>query len=319
MAQHDIKSSARHTIALEIDGLQKLHKAIDQNFEQAVGRLSEVSGRVIVAGVGKSGHVARKIAATMASTGTPAQFVHPTEAAHGDLGMITKNDAIIALSWSGETAELRPLITYSRRFGILLVALTSQSTSALAKAADITITLPTAEEAGSIGLAPTTSTTIQIVTGDALAVALLEKNGFDTDRFRDLHPGGALGAQLKHVRDLMHQSEAVPLCPQTTGMADALLIISAKAMGCIGVTDAQNKLIGIITDGDLRRHITNDLLTKKAKDVMTPKPKTIAGDMIAPAALELMQKSQITALFVVEGGKPVGIIHIHDLLRQGVL
>ncbi len=319
MSQYDIKSSARQTIALEIDGLQKLLQTIDKNFEQAVMRLSKISGRVIVAGVGKSGHIARKIAATMASTGTPAQFVHPTEAAHGDLGMITQNDAIVALSWSGETTELRPLITYSRRFAILLVAITSRPNSALAKAADITITLPIAEEAGPIGLAPTTSTTLQIVTGDALAVALLEKNGFDQNRFRDLHPGGALGAQLKHAHDLMHSGAAMPLCAQTASMADALLIISAKAMGCIGVVDEQGKLVGIITDGDLRRHITDDLLTKNTKNVMTPDPKTITKDMLASTALELMQKSQITALFIVEDGKPVGVIHIHDFLRQGIL
>ena len=319
MSKPDIKSIAQHTIALEIDGLKKLSGALDQNFEQAVKRLSEVSGRVIVAGIGKSGHIARKIAATMASTGTPAQFVHPSEAAHGDLGMITQNDAVLALSWSGETAELRPLITYSRRFAILLVALTSQPASALAQAADITIKLPAAEEAGSIGLAPTTSTTIQIVMGDALAIALLETKGFDTNRFRDLHPGGALGAQLKHVGDIMHQGDALPLCDQTTSMAEALLTISAKAMGCIGITNAHGALIGIITDGDLRRHISDNLISKKAADVMTRQPKTIASNMLAPAALDMMQKARITSLFVVDNGKPVGIIHIHDFLRQGIL
>lgn len=314
----DIKKSVLAAIETEIAGLDKLLGAIDADWEKALTALSKITGRVIVSGIGKSGHIARKISATLASTGTPAQFVHSAEAAHGDLGMITKTDALLVLSWSGETAELKPVIDYSRRFGVLLIALTSNRDSALGKAADIVLALPDAKEAGSLGIAPTTSTTIQLVAGDALALALLEMKGFDKNHFRSFHPGGSLGAQLKRVGDIMHKDKEVPLCDRETKMADVLLVMSSCAFGCVGVLEG-DKLCGIITDGDLRRHINNDLLSKSAASVMTSNPKTIRSDMLASAALELMESTKITALFVVENGKPVGIIHIHDILRQAIV
>ena len=314
----DIKTAALQAIQLEIDGLKKLLNVVNQDWVSAIEALNTISGRVIVSGIGKSGHIARKIAATFASTGCPAQFVHSAEAAHGDLGMITKQDALLMLSWSGETTELKPLLEYSRRFGVLLIALTANADSALAKAADIALILPQVKEAGSLGLAPTTSTTIQLAAGDALAVALLELKGFNQEHFRNFHPGGSLGAQLALVGDVMHSGKDIPLCDKKTKMADALLAISSHAFGCVGITDG-DKLCGIITDGDLRRHINDDLLNKTAEQIMTPNPKTLAAQMLASAALEMMQGAKITALFVVEKERPIGIIHIHDILRRGII
>ncbi len=314
----DSKNAVLNVIETEIDGLKKLLSSIDGEWVKAVQALNDISGRVIVSGMGKSGHIARKIVATLASTGCPAQFVHSAEAAHGDLGMITKQDALMILSWSGETTELKPLINYSRRFGVLLIALTANKESPLGKAADIVLTLPNANEAGSLGLAPTTSTTIQLVAGDALAIALLELKSFDKEHFRNFHPGGALGAQLMSVGDIMHKGDNMPLCQKETKMADALIKISAHAFGSIGVVENET-LIGIITDGDLRRHINDNILNKTAQDVMTPNPKTIHPETLASAALEIMEKAKITTLFVVENNKPIGILHIHDILRQGIV
>jgi arabinose-5-phosphate isomerase len=267
--------------------------------------------------MGKSGHVGHKIAATLSSTGTPAFFVHPAEASHGDLGMITSDDVILALSWSGETAELKNLIDYSRRFGIGLVALTADAGSTLGRAADVVLTLPPAREACPHNLAPTTSSLMQLALGDALAVALLESRGFTALDFQRLHPGGRLGAMLTFVRDLMHRGEAMPLRPLGARMADAIVEMSTKGFGCTGIVDPQGGLVGIITDGDLRRHMRADLLEARVEDVMTKNPRTARPDQLASEAL-LLLGGRITAMFVVEAGKPVGILNVHDLLRAGV-
>jgi arabinose-5-phosphate isomerase len=267
--------------------------------------------------MGKSGHVARKIAATLASTGTPAFFVHPGEASHGDLGMITPDDVIMALSWSGETAELKNLIDYSRRFRIGLVAVTADADSTLGQAADVAIVLPQAREACPHNLAPTTSSLMQLGLGDALAIALLETRGFTAVDFGILHPAGRLGALLKFIRDVMHRGKSVPLTPLGTKMSEAVVEMSAKGFGCIGITDGGGRLVGIITDGDLRRHMRPDLLDARVDDVMTRSPKTVRPDQLVSEALEILNSMKITALFVVEGEQPVGLVHFHDLLRVG--
>ncbi|MGI9387961.1 MAG: KpsF/GutQ family sugar-phosphate isomerase, partial [Methyloligellaceae bacterium] len=281
--------------------------------------IRKASGRVIVSGMGQSGHVGQKVAATLASTGTPAYFVHPGEANHGDLGMITGDDVLLALSWSGETAELSGLITYSRRFAVPLIAVTSCAKSTLASSAEAVLLLPQAKEACPHGLAPTTSTVMQLALGDALAIALLESKGFTAQDFSIFHPGGQLGAKLKFVGDIMHTGEQLPLVPFDTVMSDALVTMTEKSFGCLGITDSGGRLAGIITDGDLRRRMGPTLLEASAEDVMTASPKTVKPDMLASAALELINASSITALFVVENDKPVGIIHVHDLLRLGVV
>jgi arabinose-5-phosphate isomerase len=268
--------------------------------------------------MGKSGHIGHKIAATLSSTGTPAFFVHPAEASHGDLGMITSDDVIIAMSWSGETAELKNLIDYSRRFRIGLIAITSEAASTLGQAADIALVLPAAREACPHNLAPTTSSLMQLALGDALAIALLESRGFTALDFRDLHPGGRLGAALTFVRDLMHTGPEMPLKPIGTLMSDAIVEISAKGFGCVGITDTAGRLVGIITDGDLRRHMRPDLLDAGVEDVMTKRPNTVRPDQLASEALEILNSLKRTVLFVVEGERAVGLLHMHDLLRAGV-
>jgi arabinose-5-phosphate isomerase len=283
-----------------------------------VETIRRARGRVIVTGMGKSGHIGQKIAATLASTGTPAFFVHPSEASHGDLGMITREDVILALSWSGETVELSSVLTFSRRFGVTLIALTSRADSALGKAADIVLHLPAAQEACPHGLAPTTSTAMQLAAGDCLALALLESRGFSAADFKVFHPGGQLGANLQYASDLMHKGEKLPLVGESAAMGEALVVMTEKSFGCLGVVDDGGRLVGIVTDGDLRRHMGPGLLVARVGDVMTHAPKTIAPDMLASAVLALVNQSRITALFVVADDKPVGIIHIHDLLRSGV-
>lgn len=316
-------ASALRTLDLERDGLGLLAAAIkaglSQAFSNAVARLTAVTGRVIVTGIGKSGHVGQKIAATFASTGTPSFFVHPSEASHGDLGMITRDDLILALSWSGETVELKPIITYSRRFAVPLIAITSRNDSALGEQADVVLQLPRAKEACPHGLAPTTSTTMQLALGDCLAIALLEARGFTAHDFKVFHPGGSLGANLKHVSDVMHKGNQLPLVASGEKMAAALVTMTEKSFGCLGVTGKKGQLIGVITDGDLRRHMGASLLSARVDDIMTRKPKTVPPSMLASAALELLNASRITALFVVEKSKPAGIIHVHDLLRHGVV
>src|SRR3954447_23169339 len=287
-------------------------------FAETVDIIRQAKGRVIVTGLGKSGHVAHKIAATLASTGTPSFFVHPAEASHGDLGMITRDDAIMALSWSGETSELKNLIDYSRRFRIGLIAVTANAESTLGQAADVVLTLPQAREACPHNLAPTTSSLMQPALGDALAVALLQSRGFTAIDFGILHPGGQLGAQLKFVRDVMHKGDAIPLARLGSRMGEAIVEMSAKGFGCVGIIDGQGKLAGIITDGDLRRHMRPDLLEARVEDVMTASPKTISPGQLASEALEILNSSKITALMVEDAGKPVGIVHFHDLLRAGV-
>ena len=315
--------SALRTLKLESDGLEQLalelRSGMSAQFSEAVRRLTAVKGRVIVTGIGKSGHVGQKIAATFASTGTPAFFVHPSEASHGDLGMVTPADLILALSWSGETVELKPLIIYSRRFAVPLVSITSRADSALGQQSDVVLELPRAKEACPHGLAPTTSTTMQLALGDCLAIALLEAKGFTAHDFKVFHPGGSLGANLKHVSDVMHKAADLPLARENEIMAKALVTMTAKSFGCLGITGKNGHLAGVITDGDLRRHMGPNLLQARAGDIMTRAPKTIAPAMLASAALEILNSSRITALFVVENEKPVGIIHVHDLLRAGII
>jgi arabinose-5-phosphate isomerase len=268
--------------------------------------------------MGKSGHVGLKVAATFSSTGTPAYFVHPSEASHGDLGMITRDDLIVAFSWSGETVELGNIVSYSRRFAVPLIAVTSNPRSTLAEAAELVLPLPQAKEACPHGLAPTTSTVMQLALGDCLAMALLDSKGFTARDFKALHPGGQLGARLKFVSDLMHKGDRLPLAPADAVMTEAIVVMTEKALGCLGVVDDNGFLKGIITDGDLRRHMGDGLLARRVAEIMTPAPKTVSPDLLASAALEMINSSKITTLFVVENGRPVGIIHIHDLLRAGV-
>jgi arabinose-5-phosphate isomerase len=315
--QDDLRS-ARRALGLEADGIARLAAALDDRFGAALDLIAPVSGRVVVTGMGKSGHIARKIASTLSSVGTPALYVHPGEASHGDLGMITGQDAVIALSNSGETPELSDLIAYTRRFSIPLIAITSKAKSTLADAADVALVLPDAPEACPLGLAPMTSTTMMLALGDATAVALLERKGFTTDDFQVLHPGGKLGRMLLRVADIMHEGGELPLAGVEASVANAILIMTAKHFGCVGVTGADGRLVGIITDGDLRRHMPGDLLAHKAGEIMTAAPRTIRPQALASEALGLMNSSKITNLFVVDGGAPLGIVHIHDCLRAGV-
>jgi arabinose-5-phosphate isomerase len=313
--------SALRTLEAEAGGVAALTSAIRGELGRAFVAAAELirgaKGRVIVTGMGKSGHVARKIAATFASTGTPAFFVHPGEASHGDLGMVTSDDVIMALSWSGETAELKDLIDYSRRFRIGLIAITAEAKSTLGQSADVCLSLPQAREACPHNLAPTTSSLMQLGLGDALAIALLESRGFTPVDFGLLHPGGRLGALLKFARDVMHSGASMPLAAAGTKMSEAVLTMSAKGFGCVGITDKTGALMGIITDGDLRRHMRGNLLDAKVDDVMTRGPKTVRPDQLVSETLEILNSMKITALFVVDGGKPAGIVHIHDLLRIG--
>ena len=314
--------SALNTLSMEQEGLEALASAIGNGlgdpFLRAVDVIREIRGRVIVTGVGKSGHIGSKIAATLASTGTPAFFVHPAEANHGDLGMIARDDAILAMSWSGETQELSGILRYSRRFEIPLIAITAGAKSTLAREADILITLPKAEEACPHGLAPTTSTLMQLALGDALAVALLESRGFSASDFKTFHPGGKLGANLTHVGEIMRTGEAIPLVPLGTPMPRAVHVLAEKRVGCVGVVDDQGLLVGIFTDGDLARNIDRDLSGHSVNDIMTRAPKTVTEQTLAATAMDLLNRHNISALMVVEDRKPIGIVHFHDLLRIGV-
>jgi arabinose-5-phosphate isomerase len=316
-------ASATRTLQLEAEGLNALMAALAgdlvDGFAEAVELLRTCRGRVIVTGMGKSGHVGLKVAATFSSTGSPAYFVHPSEASHGDLGMITREDVIVAFSWSGETVELGNIVSYSRRFAVPLIAVTSNPGSTLGQAAEVVLALPQAKEACPHGLAPTTSTVMQLALGDCLAIALLESKGFTARDFKTLHPGGQLGARLKFVGDLMHKGDRLPLAPADAIMSEAIVVMTEKALGCLGVVDENGLLKGIITDGDLRRHMGNGLLEQRAGEIMTPEPKTVSPDLLASAALEMLNASKITTLFVVEDGRPVGIVHVHDLLRVGVV
>ena len=314
----DFLATARRVIRRESEALAMLADGLDGAFSAAVDLILKSQGRVIVSGMGKSGHIARKIAATLASTGTPAQFVHPAEASHGDLGMVMKGDIALVLSNSGETPELADIIAHTRRFDIPLIGIASRAESTLLSQSDVALLLPPAPEACETGIVPTTSTTMTLALGDALAVALMEHRAFTPDQFRIFHPGGKLGARLSRVRDLMHPD--APLIAHDAPMGDALLIMSAKGFGVVGVTDADGYLQGIITDGDLRRHMAG-LLDLVAGDVMTAAPRTIGPDALAETAVRIMNDKKITCLFVVdpEGSQAVtGLLHIHDCLRAGI-
>ncbi|MBB5752525.1 KpsF/GutQ family sugar-phosphate isomerase [Prosthecomicrobium pneumaticum] len=315
-------ASALRTIERERAGLDAIAEALagplGRALAEAVGLIRAATGRVVVTGIGKSGHIGAKVAATLASTGTPAFFLHAAEASHGDLGMVAAGDVVLALSFSGESAELRAVVEYARRFRLPLVAMTSAPGSALGRAADLVLALPQAAEACPHGLAPTTSTVMQLALGDALAVALLESRGFTAQEFRVFHPGGKLGANLNYVRDIMHAGEAVPLLPLAASVSEAILVMTAKGFGCVGIVDGEGALAGIITDGDLRRHLGPALLEAPVERVMTRAPRTIAPDTLVAAAVEQLNRAAITALFVVEERRPVGIVHMHDLLRIGV-
>lgn len=311
--------SARRVLATEAAALTALSDSLGDAFVAACDTLAGVAGRVVVSGMGKSGHVGCKIAATLASTGTPSFFVHPAEASHGDLGMITTSDAVIALSNSGETPELSDIIAFTRRFEIPLIGITSRPASTLAVESDVALVLPPMPEACSIGLAPTTSTTMMLALGDALAVALLDRRGFSAADFRVFHPGGQLGRRLLKVADIMHHGHGLPLVSPQAGMTEVILEMTAKSLGCVGVVGDDGLLAGIITDGDLRRHLRTDLMNQPATEVMTRKPKTVLPSLLAAEALRVMNEKSITSLFVVEDGRPLGVLHVHDLLRAGVV
>ncbi|AQS46652.1 D-arabinose 5-phosphate [Thioclava nitratireducens] len=312
----DYSDIARRVIGIEVAGLEALAASLDGEFSRAVAMILKTEGRVIVSGMGKSGHIGRKIAATLASTGTPAHFVHPAEASHGDLGMVTRHDLALVLSNSGETPELADLIAHTRRFRIPLIGVASRPDSTLLRQSDLALVLPKAEEACGTGVVPTTSTTMTLALGDALAVALMEHREFTAEHFRTFHPGGKLGARLSKVSDLMHRD--MPLVAEDTPMPDALLMMSQKGFGVVGVTDEAGRLTGIVTDGDLRRHMQG-LLEHKVSEVMTANPRTIAPGQLAEAAVAQMNERKITALFVVEDEKPVGFLQIHDCLRAGIV
>jgi arabinose-5-phosphate isomerase len=321
-AQADL-NVARRVLSTASEALKTLAETLNGDFSLAVGLMLAAKGRVIVSGMGKSGHVARKIAATLSSTGTPAYFVHPAEASHGDMGAITRHDVLLLLSKGGETAELSDLVTYASRFRIPLIAVANNSDSTLAKAADVTLLLPEVPESCAIGMAPTTSTTMMMSLGDALAVALMERKGFSADQYRDLHPGGSLGRALIRVCDLMHVGEEIPLANQDASMREVLLVMAERRFGCVGLVDGNGALTGIITDGDLSRHIDGDgFLSRKVSDIMTRGPKITAPGELAAEALAFMNENKITRLFVLEADdaarKPVGILHIHDCLRAGI-
>ena len=320
MSAFDAIAVGRRVLGVEADALAQLAEGLDRRFAEAVEAMFAADGKVVCTGMGKSGHVARKIAATLASTGTPAVFVHPAEASHGDLGMIEPGDVVLALSKSGEARELADILAFAKRFSIPLLAMTEVEDSALGRAADLLLPLPPAPEATAELNAPTTSTTLQLALGDALAVALLERRGFTADRFRTFHPGGKLGAMLRTVADLMHGPGEVPLVSPDASMREALLVMTEKRFGCVGVVGPDGALAGIITDGDLRRHI-DGLFERSAGEVMTLGPKTAAPSMLAGEALKAMTETapSSTVLFVVEDARPVGILHIHDLVRAGVI
>jgi arabinose-5-phosphate isomerase len=319
--------AARRVLAVEGDALGALSRSLDQKFSRAVDLILQAEGRVIVSGMGKSGHIANKIAATLASTGTPAQFVHPGEASHGDLGFITRKDAALLISNSGKTSELTDIIEFTRRAGIPLVAITSGAESALAQHADVALILPAAPEACPMGLAPTTSTTMQLALGDALAVAVMKRRGFTADDYRVLHPGGSLGRRLVRVADIMHKGSELPLVARDAVMSDVLIEMTSKRFGCVGVTNEAGGLLGVITDGDLRRHMQSDLLKRRAHEVMTGKPRLVRAGALGGEALRLMNQHAVpvTCLFVIADDTvgattpaPVGIVHVHDCLRAGV-
>lgn len=322
MLAEELIASAGRVIDMEIHGLEEMKKNFGDSFVKAIEMMTKIKGRLIVSGMGKSGHIGQKIAATLASTGTPAFFVHPSEASHGDLGMLTKDDLLLTISNSGESKEMGDIISFSRRFGIPMIAITSNPESTMAKAADLVLLIPSkkeAPEACPLGLAPTTSTTTTLAMGDAIAVALIEQKGFTREEFHDRHPGGKLGNVLLRARDVMVTGDDLPLVPTDMKMSDALVVMTAKSWGCLGVVDEDGQLVGMITDGDLRRHMSINIIEQPASSVMTLNPKTVVPDILCVEALRLMNTKKITSLFVVDGeNKPVGLLHVHSLLMAGV-
>jgi len=323
LIENSVLESAKRTIETEKRGLEALERAFDNGlagpFTRAVEIIGDISGRVIVTGVGKSGHIGAKLAATFASTGTPAFFVHAAEANHGDLGMIARDDVVLAISKGGESAELKSIISFTRRFSIPLIAITCSERSSLATAADIVLLVPNEQEACPNGLAPTTSTLMQLALGDALAVALLEARGFTATDFHVFHPGGKLGASLMHVADIMHIGERLPLVAKGTPMPEAITVLSRKHFGCVGVLDEDGRLCGIVTEGDMARNLTRNLAELAVDDIMTRTPKTVKPTVLATAALALLNQHHIGALIVVDDdNRPLGLVHFHDLLRIGV-
>ncbi len=314
-----VLDQAKDVLNKEIAGIELLRDNLDSRFQGAIATLVQTKGRVIVTGIGKSGHVARKLAATFASTGTPAQYVHPGEASHGDLGMITSDDAVIAISYSGEAPELGDIIAYCKRFSIPLIAITRNPASALGASADTVLQLPDAVEACPMGLAPTTSTTMTLALCDALAVCLLEQKEFTADKFREFHPGGKLGQRLMRVEKFMHTGIELPIAKPDDLMRDVLIVMSEKRFGCAGIVDKRGKLLGVVTDGDLRRHMNDDFLNLTATEVMTKNPQTISSKALAAEALAIMNQKSITCLFVLDDDELQGIVHIHDFLRAGVV
>lgn len=318
-SENDILSAIK-TIDKEIETVKKLKETLsDGSLSKALDLMEKAKGRIILTGIGKSGHIGRKIAASLASTGTPSFFVHPAEASHGDLGMITENDVVIAISNSGESKELIDILNYCKRFGIPLISITKNPQSSLGKAGDIVLRLPDNGEACPLGLAPTNSTTATLVLGDILTVAMLERRGFSKEDFNERHPGGKLGSILQRVSDLMHTGDEMPLLNENSDMQTALLEMTSKRLGCVGFVDKNGNLTGMLTDGDLRRCLNSNTFSQNAAVVMTKNPKTISKDALAPEAVKLMNDNKITNLFVVERGKPVGVIHIHDLLSSGTV
>ena len=313
------RESAIRTINSEIDTINSLKESVAlDNLTKALDLMQDAKGRIIVTGMGKSGHIGNKIAASLASTGTPSFFVHPAEASHGDLGMITEDDVVIAISNSGESRELVDIINYCKRFDIKIITITKNSQSSLGKAGDVVLLLPNNGEACPLGLAPTNSTTATLVLGDILTIGLIERNGFSKEDFNDRHPGGKLGSILKKVSDLMHKGSEMPILEENSIMQAVLLEMTSKRLGCVGFINQNGDLTGILTDGDLRRCLSADIFNSKAKDLMTKNPKTISPNAMSAEALRLMHDKKITNLFVVENNKPIGVIHIHDLLNNGI-
>lgn len=313
------RASAIRTIDSEIETLNELKKSVDSlSLTKALDFMQNAKGRIIITGMGKSGHIGKKIAASLASTGTPSFFVHPAEASHGDLGMITEDDVVIAISNSGESRELIDILNYCKRFGIKLISITKNPESSLGKAGDIILRLPNIGEACPLGLAPTSSTTATLVLGDILTIGMIERKGFSKEQFNDRHPGGKLGSILKKVSDIMHTGQDMPILDENANMQAVLLEMTSKRLGCVGFIDETGNLTGILTDGDLRRCLSAQILDEKALDLMTKNPKTISPNAMTAEALKIMHEKKITNLFVLENNKPVGVIHIHDLLNNGV-
>lgn len=313
------KNCAIRTINMEIDTIMKLKESLNSSLTQALDIMQNAKGRIIITGMGKSGHIGKKIAASLASTGTPSFFVHPAEASHGDLGMITEDDVVIAISNSGESKELADIINYCKRFGIKLISITKNADSSLGKAGDIVLLLPNNGEACPLGLAPTSSTTVTLVLGDILTTGLIERKGFTKSDFNARHPGGKLGSILQRVSDLMHKGKEMPILDENSDMQTVLLEMTSKRLGCVGFINKAGELTGMLTDGDLRRCLSAKILEEKAINLMTKNPKTVTKDMLASSVIKILNSMKITNIFVIEDKKPIGVIHIHDLLNLGVV